>query len=724
MDHFINPVESYERKIDLIPTYIEESASYVHRLTGRPLDECREYVRRQIAPGGKMALKIPEAMVLVKDRHGDRQVQSIPFDKYLEGVVESQEVLSPTLAAYTHPSKKKSLLAVYISTNLARRKKAKHEKFVAKMAGNKTLENIKEAEQTSLKIKNNSLSGAHCSPYTILWNKSSHSTLTSTCRTATSYGNANNEKFLYGNRHYWCPDVVKSNIISIVNHTDYVKLQKVLDKYGIVAPTVEQTMQCIVRSTDPYWRSDKESRLIHSLVTSLSPLERAAFVYTSDFYHLAQYNPGFVRQFLTDLSSKITEPLSVEESKTWIGKMDANLKAFVSIICAKELAGGKIEDAVERPEAYGLIGATVKYLLAQLDRYEDLIRALWVTDNLPASIFHLPNIIRRGAITSDTDSTIFTVQYWTEWYVGKLDFSDTSIAIANTMVYLAAQLIRHILATFSGNMGVAREDIFRLSMKNEYYFPVFTLTSRAKHYYAYIAAQEGNVYEKYDTEIKGVALRNSNVPVDIMKKAKQLMKDCMDAVIAGKKISMTKVLRRVARIEEGIRTSVIGGSYELLTKLSIKTAESYKNPEVSNFIHYQMWEDVFAEKYGHAPEPPYVAIKISVDADNPTRLKEWLDQIEDRSIADKLQNWLASRGKTNVSTLLLPEPILVGRGLPPEVVLAVNIRSLISNTMEAFYLILESLGIYMRNDNITRLVSDERWLLALDDGDETITVDP
>lgn len=705
MKHFVNPPDSYQRRIDLIPTYIDECAEYLALQSGRPIDECRAFVKAETGPGGSMAMHIPEAMILERGRNGDRQIKIMKFDQYLETTFAEGNILAPTMASYVHPDKKESVLAQYISGNLQKRKKAKHEKFVAGMRGDKQMEAVKEGEQTSLKIKNNSLSGAHSSPFTILWNKSSHSTLTSTCRTATSYGNANNEKFLYGNRHYWSPEIVKTNIISIIRHTDYDKLGAVIKRYGLVYPTVEQTMACITRSTDLYWRAKNQIAIIESLVKALKPIQRAAFVYTSDFYHLAQYNPEFVRKFLTDLSTKCYEP--IDNPDQWVDAMDDNLKAFVGILCAKDLAGETLSDRKKSsPESYAIVAATAQRVMMVLDSYEDLIRALWVTDNLPPSIFHLPSVIRRGAITSDTDSTIFTVQYWTEWYVGKLDFSDTSIAIANAMVYLSANLIRHILATFSGNMGVARKDITRLSMKNEYYFPIFTLTSRAKHYYAYIAAQEGNVYKKYKTEIKGVALRNSNVPPEIMAQAKQLMLDTMDTVIRGEKISMREILRRVADIENSIRSGVEAGRYGHLTKTQIKNIESYKNPESSNYIHYQMWEEVFAPKYGHAPEPPYVAIKVSIDADNPTKLKQWIASMEDRSVADRFTEWVTRNARNGVTNLLLPEQVLAMTGVPREAVIGVDIRGLIAQTMESFYLILESLGIFMRNDNITRLVSD------------------
>ena len=138
----------------------------------------------------------------------------------------------------------------------------------------------------------------------------------------------------------------------------------------------------------------------------------------------------------------------------------------------------------------------------------------------------------------------------------------------------------------------------------------------------------------------------------------------------------------------------------------------YKDPSVGNFTHYAMWEEVFAPKYGHAPEPPYTAIKLSVTCHNPTSLRQWIDSIEDRALADRLQAWVARTGRKNIKMLLLPEPVLMSTGVPKELIQVADIRNLIFQIMESFYLVLEALGMYMKNDDMTRLVSDQRWLLV------------
>ena len=109
---------------------------------------------------------------------------------------------------------------------------------------------------------------------------------------------------------------------------------------------------------------------------------------------------------------------------------------------------------------------------------------------------YFPDSIRRSAITSDTDSTIFTVQDWVIWHKGKVEFSEGATALATSVViYLHRKTITHVLARMSANFGIETERIHQIAMKNEFKFDVFVPTQVAKHYYALISCQEGNVFD-------------------------------------------------------------------------------------------------------------------------------------------------------------------------------------------------------------------------------------
>lgn len=701
-NHFLHKPSEYSRDLNVVSHYVRDSSLYLHKQTGRSLEECRAFVESKVKNG---AIHNPPTLIMERNKYGDREKKVIPLLDYIKDVEVNDRILSPTLVAYYNPTDKVSVTADFIEYNIERRKVSKGEMFDAKMAGNKPLHIFKSNEQTSFKISNNSLSGAQASNSTILKNKTAHSSLTSTCRTATSYGNANNEKFLFGNRHYWSPEIVKGNIVSVLNSTDYEALEKALTTHNLRHPTIEETCESIQYSTDLYWNNQEELGKIFDFVAKLDPIERSAFIYTGDFYHLAKFNDGVARDFLTKLSQKSTTPIA--DADEYINAMDDDMKAFVCSLCAKELAGRTLKDIkVSKPNDYAIVGATAKNVINTLDEYKFLIKGLWCVNTLPASVAHVRSSIRRGVITSDTDSTIFTVQDWVKWYTGSIGFDEQSNAIFYAVVYLATQTIAHMLALVSAGMGVREKYMHTLAMKNEFAYPVFVLTSMAKHYFAYIAAQEGNVYDEYDVEVKGVYLKDSNAPPHVMEAFHNSLTWTMDRIIEGNGLEITTLLKKVAQIEKDVESSVRGGDSFYLTSAQVKDPSSYKNPAVSPYVHYGLWQDVFAPKYGDAPQPPYAAVRISVNLNNKTKINEWLNGMADQELAERMRGWLTKSNKLAVTSLLLPKATIKLSGIPEEVLEAMNIRKLIYNTVKPFYFLLESLGVYMINDKLTKLVSD------------------
>lgn len=696
----------YGRDLDMVKHYVNDAAFYLSKKTGRSIEECAAVVKREIGPGGKFEMKDPRVMYLAKETEGNREMYFSTMSEYLRVVAERNCIMAATMAVYFNPNEKRSMLADYILGNLKKRKDVKKKMFECDMAGDKEGESFYNILQTTYKVKNNSLSGAHASASTPLYNKSSHSTLTSLCRSASGTANASNERFLSGNRHYYTLDITLANIVSIVNNTDMALVSAAVNEFNLHCPTPTEVCALIKRSTDFYWRSPDKFKKVEELVATLTDLERAAFAYMGDFWHLKEFNPEFMRAMIKDLIYK--EPVEVEDPKAVIKELDADQFALVGLYCGKILNGSTIGDVMkEGGERLRLIGGIARRVMDAIARYRSIYAAFMVTDNVPASLADFPTSVRRTAIVSDTDSTIFTVQDWTEWYRGQIDFSEESTDIATIIVYFGSQLVKHYLAVVSGNMGIVREKIHTVSMKNEYMFPVFALTPRAKHYYACMSAREGNVFLEHKLEVKGVTLKNSKVPDDIMSGANQLIVDIMDTIKRGEQIDLQQILKDVADKERMIRDSILSGEVRFLTTAQVKAPEFYTKPESSPYAHYLLWQDVFADKYGQSDPPPFFAIKASLRTDNKTKFKEWMDSLEDRALADRLAAWAERNGKDKMTTIMLPASIVGSSGVPIEIAQAIDIRKITYNTMEAYYLILESLGYYINvDDSISNLVSD------------------
>lgn len=696
----------YKRNIDPLKQYFSDCVAYLHIQTGKPKQECFDFVKKSLSPGGVFEFKDPIAEYAIRQDNGDRKIDTCPMSQYIKDSVNNNEVIAATFTTYINEQNNPSLLGKYIDENVKARSVAKKEMFAADARKDNVTYAIKKTEQTNRKLANNSISGAHVSEGNPLFNRTAHSTLTSNCRSTAGFGNANNEKLISGNRHYFAYDLVLNNIISIVTHTNYDLLNDVIVRHSLNIPTVEQVMSCITRSTSQYWNNPAYLTKIYMLVSKLTALQRASFVYTGDLFHIREFNQEFTREFITKLSSKKYD-LVDSDTLSIIKKAPETYVNLAHQICDKETKGiGKDYSRLNETDLRTL-ASTIKNIDNTINHYKDFIELFFVSDNVPSSMAYFPESIRKTVLTGDTDSTIFTVQEWVIWYTQSTRLDEVAISVAAAIVFIASSTISHILSIMSANLGVSNKRLHQIEMKNEFRFDVFVPTQLGKHYYATIGCQEGNVFDKRKMEIKGVYLKSSNSPKIITDTATAMMDEIMRTVIAGEKIRVTDYLKRVADIERNIINSVKRGELTYFRSNVIKSPGSYtKEMEHSPYQHHLFWKEVFAQKYGSVNEPPYSTMKISINCDSTSAIKEWIQSIEDKSVANALTNFVLKYNKSTMTTLQIPVDILRSVGLPPEIEKVLDTRRMLNDITIIYYLILETLGVYMNDTKVKRFCSD------------------
>lgn len=700
---FVLSPSQYKRDLSFLKHYVEDTASYLSTMTGSPKKECMDYVKAQLRAGGKFEFKDPKINYLERNEHGDREKKEGTLLTYIAKAVQNDRLIAPTFTIYANPNEKKSLLVDYIDGNVAKRSKAKKEMFAAKMAGQKVLQLFKNGEQANKKILNNSISGGHVSKSTPLHNRTGHSTLTSNCRTTSGYGNANNEKLLSGNRHYHHPTIVFNSIASIVVRTNLIKLQAVMDKYHLHYPTAREAYECAFRSFSQYWRSATNEKRLKEYFIKLTPIERAAFCYVGDLYHIKKFNDSFMRSFIGGIASRV-DAVDPDPKAT----IKHNRPEYLALVTQfyDEMKGKQIH-SVENDPIYAMLAANVSRVHEHTVQHADFIEAIFVTENVPSSLGYFPNSIRHSALTSDTDSTIFTVMDWVIWFTGTHAVNVSTTAVSATMIFIAAEAITHILAKMSANFGVETKRIHDIAMKNEYRFDIFVPTMVGKHYFALIGCQEGNLLAKYDLEIKGVQLKSSNVAKSIINTASEMMRAIMETVLKGESIKILPYLKQIGDIERGVVESIIKGERTYLRSGQVKDAASYKGGEENSpFQHYTFWNSVFAKKYGSSPPPPYTCAKVAISLKNQNAVAAWIETVEDPAIKASLLTWNEQYKKAGMNMMLIPNQCLESHGIPSEIVPILDIRRSILDVSRVFYLIMEALGFHCLNDKMTRLISD------------------
>ncbi len=705
-NEFIKPLDHYRREYDFRNIAVDDLTVFLAKQ--RNIDEkvARQYIESKIAKNGKFALKDPKVAYLRRKPNGDRVMEETTLLDYVQDKVDQNLIIAPNMTIYLRPEQKKSILAEYIQANMKLRKADKKLMFNHRMRKEYQQEAYYKTMQESRKVKNNSLSGMHAAPSTIGHNKSSHSSLTSLCRCATSYANASNEKFLGGLRHYYAPTVLWNHLLTSIRSCDHVHIANTIDKYNLHYPTTEEVMKCIYHSTQYNWRSPADLQRIQNFVDKMSAAEKAAFVYVGDFYHFDVYNSDFVRMFLDELTFMDTTPCA--NAKEVIDGLDDNYTAIASLLSAPLIKGILLEDAEkDKPEAYQTVASTALHMKATMKKYDDIIKAFLTQPYLPHSVAAFPSSVRKSVPTSDTDSTIFTTQHWADKY-GDGAFTHKSMSVTYIIVFFISGMIQNTLLMYSANLGISRDQLMQIEMKNEYIFPVYVLTNLAKHYFAYISAGEGNVYDELKTERKGVNLRSSNAPRFVNEKAGDFMENIMKVVLAGEQWTKDEALGIVYEMEKQIEEDILSGGSRFMNSLNVKASDSYTQGEEATAVQgHTLWNQYFAKKYDPAPTPPYRAIKVSVMLPNKTAVARWLDSIQDPSMRAGLREWVELNNKKSVSLFRLPKPNVTANGIPEELRSIIDVRGIIRQVMKPFYLVLESLGIYITNKRGTRILIDE-----------------
>lgn len=691
---FLKPAEFYQRKINPLAQYVEQTSFYLSKMTGRTIEDCKVKVEAGIRAKAFPGQNDPIVTYFERDENLDRQRQQIRLSQYIQSVVKNKEILAPTFTTYVPTTVRESIIVGFVDNNVKLRSKAKKAAHKAEADGRNDDYIMLNNEQTNRKLYNNSMSGAFAAGGSVVNNPTGHNTLTSIIRNVSSMGNSSNEKIIMGNRHYHSPDVTLNNVIAITSSMDADELKAVMTKYNLVYPSIEQTLECIRYSSNLYWVDPRGFKKIEDFVSKLSPLERAAFVYSGDFYHLRKYNNLFVRNFLSSLSKKV-KGQEFEDPLKVIHTFDEQVVNYAHIICMTEVRGlGKDYDKMSLENLNTLI-ATCKNVETVTLSHKDLISALFLTGNVPASTAYITNMIRRTVVLSDTDSTMFAVDDWVLWHRGELIFDDEGYALAGAVMYIATQCIAHCLAIYSANMGVERKKLHMLAMKPEFVFPLHCQTSVAKHYFASVAVKEGNVYPKHKTEIKGVGLKNSAAPKELIKSSQAKMEEILTKVHSGKKISITEELKRVADIERKIKTSLLNGDVEYYKRSKIKEAQAYvRSAQESPYMHHMFWEEVFAPKYNSVELPPYGVIKIPLTTDNPTKLNNWVASIADVDLRNRLSVWLVRNNKRAIGTIYLSMQYVGSYGIPAEIKQVIDFKRIGLELTSQDRMILEVLGYY------------------------------
>lgn len=681
--------ENYESDRNILKHAINQFSVMVANTRKENVDEVRanliEYFKLN-----KERFKSRRAKVLIKNKKEDREMKVLPFSSILKYVQQNNYHFSPSMVAYTNSDEEECINSIGTRLFIDNRAHYKGLRKKADKAGDHDLYGKFDELQNAFKIFNNAQSGAMSSEGTPINNKTGHTSLTSTTRCLTSTANLINEQFIAGNRFYNTPENTLQSILARIQVTDLKQLEIIMEKYKLHYPTIKDVMDRVIYCSSRYWLSAASMKIIEDFLTSLSPLMLASILYTLDLVSLFKHNKEMIIGFFDEY---VDVPEAKEELKDQYLSPD-NGDKYV-------LAASKLP----RNSSELLINSLNTHHDKVEKKYADFMRMFFKSPIPPSGLFDVTSSIRDCVLTSDTDSSIYTVDEMVDSYT---DDKNKGVRLNAVLTYFIRMISVDQHQQLSSNMNVSKRNLSLLGMKNEFYFGAYVTTLMSKHYYANKLMCEGVVYDEPEMEIKGVHLKSSKIALSIKAFAQKLMSDTLSCIENKEKLSAPEVLKEIGDLERMIIDDINTGDWKWLSRQSIKTRAAYSKPEASVYFYHEMWEDVFASKYGPAPELPYVGVKMSVDLGSKGKLKSWIDSIQDSDIKSKMEMFFERTGRSDLGNIIVPmERLQYITDIPNEIKQAIDYRTVIKQNLKCVYEVLNSTGLYFMNDSITRLVSDE-----------------
>ena len=709
--YFTKPIDEYRRQDKLMAQYYRDNAKFISVMTGYDLEYADKWVREQSAKGGKLALTIPEVSYTERQENYDRIEVKGSLLQYINYAYKKRYIMTGVMTTYLPPEVLESPFTGYINYNKKIRSGIKKKQQDAKMAKNKLLEAICKAGQLTRKGKINSISGGQMMDGCAITLPTAHPTLTVTTRIDATYADAVLDRFVSGNRHYHSYDVTLNAIVNITTMADIKNIDAVLKKYGLHYPTPQEAFDTILYSARLYWKDILPGKpyetAIMEYLTKCTDAERAAVVYVGDFYQLNKYNPDFCRAIIVDTMNP-PDDLYVEDPESYIKNADSNLINFAVYRMRSQIAGIKISDLGTRPELQRRLAQIAMSMHERFTSLHDIIFALWSTPVGPHSLASYPDAVRRAIPAGDTDSAFVTVGYWVELIHGDYNFSDEQWGTAGLIGFMATSAATHQLLQAAANLGAKGRDITIIDAKNEYGFMVFMPTQASKHYFAAKSIEEGNVLEDFVLESKGVSLISEDAPKEIVEGAIEMQNYIIGELSAGRKISLIELCTSVADTERRIIHSILSGEGHYFKNIRVNTANAYKNKEENaTYKLHKFWNDTYGKHHNAVVEPPYVAKVVKVDLDSAAKVKDWLSDFDDQTLATVIYTYMEENNMLNgMGTIRIPDSYMAAKLIPPEIAAKASVRSVVQKLMARYYLLLEIFGQFSFEGKASMLLSD------------------
>ncbi len=626
--------------------------------------------------------------------------------------VYKDKIITPFCSIYETTNKSTSFLTNKIIKDGAKRKGKKKLMLNAKKIGDMAAARVYNNQQATVKISMNSTSGAMGANGNFLTSPANYNSITSSCRFFVMNSYAHAERFLEGNFLFANIEQVITHVVLCVRKgPDSNAVVQACNKLGIHLPSVDEVVDFLYDKLSRYKpESPKVYRQkIKDLIVNLDVGKRTFIYYMSNLHNLVMTNEHFFRPWIDDILNDKNVVYTQDNDLSEIKNIDEDLMIVLSTIyndkLPKNRKGNNIsvydclnpqpEQGVNEahPEIVQQFICIGRHIVGLLEQIQEVFE-IFMKHDIPISNIPEHKYMYRDAVTlSDTDSIIFTTQNWTKWYTGEMRVSVVAYSINALVVFLLTKSTNYLQFQVSKNLGICGKDTLGMHMKNEFMMPVQISTAAKKNYASTLKIQEGVVFAEPRLELKGVMLRSSTLSSCSTNYVQWFIQGIINEINDTGVVDPRNRIMDVLRFERLIADDLMDGKTSFLSVNSIKLPEEYKDPDISIYFNYKIWEAVFAEKYGSIllPTKTYVIPLVGFKS---AAYLEYLDKT-DINLAEKLREAIRIYNNKDINFI----PINSMLTTTPEVLRKViDIRSIIYTQSKPLYLIMRSLGINIGSD--------------------------
>lgn len=171
--------------------------------------------------------------------------------------------------------------------------------------------------------------------------------------------------------------------------------------------------------------------------------------------------------------------------------------------------------------------------------------------------------------TKATSNRIFELCNWSK------PTENDYISFTNFQASFLAPILADVFYSLSKSMNIPQRYLKQFAMKNEFLWTRIVLTLVKKRYVVKTIVQEGHLLEQPRTSITGHDFYKSGCP----KSASKIFKDIINDCFLGKgEIDLLGAIKRIDKLSEDIRQSLLDGTTEYLPRVAIRPPNGLQFP--------------------------------------------------------------------------------------------------------------------------------------------------